>query len=242
MRHDPNWLKFMREQYPAGTRIRLESMEDSYAPISSGTEGTVKFVDDAGQIHMEWDNGRSLALIPGEDSFSKIPRPLQTLKLYMPLSVKRYEKGEWGSSEKGPTELNQRTIVSYNTSIFATILKVRMLEENERGLMKDYHENDSLNTKVHSYVFTVEQVEDRLMGVAECKIKEKLTEHELAVLKENILEQISGGFGEGLKQHPIKLDGDELYVSLWTDSKDWDIMTQDELETQGQWMGGMQFR
>lgn len=62
----------IKQSYPAGTRIKLLSMEDPYAPVPSGTKGTVAFVDDMGTIHMEWDNGRTLGLIPGEDSFVKI--------------------------------------------------------------------------------------------------------------------------------------------------------------------------
>ena len=58
-----------KEQYPPGTRLVLLSMEDPYQPVESGTRGTVKIVDDMGQIHMRWDNGRTLALVPGEDSF-----------------------------------------------------------------------------------------------------------------------------------------------------------------------------
>ena len=45
-------VKFIQEQYPPGTRIRLNSMNDPYAPISPGTEGVVDLVDDAGSIHM----------------------------------------------------------------------------------------------------------------------------------------------------------------------------------------------
>ena len=77
-------VDFIKEQYPPGTRIRLNSMDDPYAPILPGTEGEVDFVDDAGQLHMKWDNGRSLALIPGEDSFTVLPPKLTTLKLYAP--------------------------------------------------------------------------------------------------------------------------------------------------------------
>jgi hypothetical protein len=230
----------MREQYPVGTRIRLESMEDPYATIPSGTEGEIKFIDDAGQFHMKWDNGRSLALIPGVDTFSVIPQPLQMLKLYMPISVNHYEKDEWGSLEEYPTELDQGTILSYHDQILVAILKESMQEEAERGLMKYYHENDSVNSKVHSYVFTVEQVQDRLMGVAECKIKGELTAQELEMLKEDILGQASDGFGEGFEQRPIKIGDDELYVSLWTSSSDWNIMTPDEIESQSQQMGGME--
>ena len=61
----------IREQYPPGTRIRLNYMEDAHA-VPAGTEGTVFAVDDIGNIFMNWDNGRSLALIPGVDSFSVI--------------------------------------------------------------------------------------------------------------------------------------------------------------------------
>ena len=35
-----------------------------YAPILPGTEGEVDFVDDAGQLLMKWDNGRTLPLAP----------------------------------------------------------------------------------------------------------------------------------------------------------------------------------
>ena len=61
----------IRAMYPKGTRIRLGCMEDPQA-VPPGTMGTVQGVDDIGQIQMEWDNGRSLSLIPGVDDFCVI--------------------------------------------------------------------------------------------------------------------------------------------------------------------------
>ena len=52
-----------------GKRIRLtEDMDDSQ-PIRKNEEGTIKFTDGIGQIHVKWDNGRSLAVIPNVDKF-----------------------------------------------------------------------------------------------------------------------------------------------------------------------------
>lgn len=62
-------IKEIRQKYPKGTRIMLNSMDDPHHPIPSGTLGTVETVDDIGTIHMKWDNGQSLGLIVGEDSF-----------------------------------------------------------------------------------------------------------------------------------------------------------------------------
>ena len=64
-----------KKQYPAGCRVELHRMEDPWSPVPSGTKGTVVCVDDAGQLHMQWDNGRTLALVPGADSFSRIDAP-----------------------------------------------------------------------------------------------------------------------------------------------------------------------
>lgn len=61
-----------KKLYPPCTRIELLSMSDSYAPVPSGTRGTVKFVDSLGTIFPEWDNGRTLGVVLGEDSFRKL--------------------------------------------------------------------------------------------------------------------------------------------------------------------------
>ena len=58
--------------YKPGYRIELISMEDP-AGLPPGSLGYVDFVDDAGQIHMKWDSGSSLALIQNVDKFKLIP-------------------------------------------------------------------------------------------------------------------------------------------------------------------------
>lgn len=68
------YIEFIKKNYPKGTRIRLDHMEDPFAPVPAGTEGVVDSVDDAGQIHMHWDNGRTLPLIPCEDKFTVISK------------------------------------------------------------------------------------------------------------------------------------------------------------------------
>ena len=59
---DRKMVNFIREQYPPGTRIRLNSMDDPWHPIPPGMEGEVDFVDDEGQIFYEmgqWPRCRS---------------------------------------------------------------------------------------------------------------------------------------------------------------------------------------
>ena len=62
-------VKRMKDTYPPGTRIVLDIMGDDPRPIPPGTKGTVRIVDDMGTVHCDFDNGRRLGLVPGEDAF-----------------------------------------------------------------------------------------------------------------------------------------------------------------------------
>ena len=63
-------MEQLRQQYPKGTRLKLISMEDPQG-VPEGTVGEVELIDDIGQIHMKWENGSGLALIPGVDGFRR---------------------------------------------------------------------------------------------------------------------------------------------------------------------------
>lgn len=79
-------IEMMKSRYPEGTRICLDSMENDPNPIPPGTKGTVEFVDDMGTVFCKFDNGRSLGMITGEDSFHKIQEEVQTEEICEELS------------------------------------------------------------------------------------------------------------------------------------------------------------
>lgn len=67
------YLEQLRKQYPIGTKLQLISMRDEKYPILPGTIGVVTHIDDMGSIHLKWQNGSSLAIIPEVDSFRVAP-------------------------------------------------------------------------------------------------------------------------------------------------------------------------
>lgn len=67
----PKEIAEVRLNYPPGTRVELIYMDDNWA-VPSGTRGTVEYVDDAGQVHPIWDNGRTLAIVPQVDKFRRL--------------------------------------------------------------------------------------------------------------------------------------------------------------------------
>jgi hypothetical protein len=60
--------QFFNEKYLIGKRIKMIYMDDPY-PIEPNTMGTIKYVDGMGQYRVQWDNGRTLSVIPNEDKF-----------------------------------------------------------------------------------------------------------------------------------------------------------------------------
>lgn len=235
------WLRFMREQYPVGSTIVLREMKDAYHPVPPGTKGVLTGIDDIGTFHVNWSTGSSLGVVLGEDSFSVIPPEPQTLKLYMPLHAELIPSASY-DYDREPEYIDSRELCAYEDSVLAAILKERMPDVQERGLMEYYGEDDSLNQKVKSYVFTVEEHGGKLWGVCECKVIGELTAEEMELLKGSATGQASDGLGEGFEQRPIQTSNGELYVSLWSSDDNWSMMTEDEFQAQlgqGMTMGGI---
>ena len=63
-----------------GKRIKLISMGNDPRtgkpdpnPVKPGTEGVVVKVDDLGTMHVKWDDGRTLGIVPEVDKFTVLP-------------------------------------------------------------------------------------------------------------------------------------------------------------------------
>ena len=53
-------------------RVRLIHTSDKYTELKAGDEGTVSLVDDMGTVHVDWDKGSNLGLLPGVDTWENI--------------------------------------------------------------------------------------------------------------------------------------------------------------------------
>ena len=66
------FVQRMKDNYPPGTRLVLLQMGDDPRPVEPNTKCTFMTVDDMGTLHCDFDNGRQLGLVPGEDSFRRL--------------------------------------------------------------------------------------------------------------------------------------------------------------------------
>ena len=66
-----NELDRIRREYPVGTIIEIQKMDDPQAP-PVGTLGEVIGVDDLGDLELLWSTGSSLKVILSEDRIRKV--------------------------------------------------------------------------------------------------------------------------------------------------------------------------
>lgn len=52
-----------------GDRVRLVHIGDPHTRLTPGTEGTVSFIDGLCTIHVHWDDGSHLSLVPDQDDW-----------------------------------------------------------------------------------------------------------------------------------------------------------------------------
>ena len=116
---DRNTVERVRKEYPAGTRVILEQMEDPQGP-PVGTMGTVLGVDDTGSLLMKWDNGSGLNVVYGEDRVTKM---IMTEKVFKALMRIR----DSGATNMFDTNMVQR--LAYDADEFEL---VNYIEEHKK--------------------------------------------------------------------------------------------------------------
>lgn len=222
----PNeWLDFLREQFPKGSRIRLRS--HSKYTLEPGILGTLDRITDDGEFCVTWVDGRHTELTLGKDRFSVLPAEFQTLKLYMPLTADIYERSESGDSEEELYDQDGSHLIEYKDIIAAALSESSEPEEKERGIMHWYDEDTPVDIKVHSVFFDVEERDNCLWGVAECRVTGSLIYAELEELKRYITEHAMNGWGLMFSLRDIQLDNGKMNVYLWNVG-DWSIQTEQE--------------
>jgi len=114
-----------KEQFPKGTRVKLIFMDDDFTELKEGDLGTVSSVDDIGNIHVDWDNGSKLALVPGIDKFETILSE-DTRDTNNFIELKEYFKENYGY-----IELPSDNIIKQFSSNYSPV-------EKAADLMSDY--------------------------------------------------------------------------------------------------------
>ena len=109
----------VRKEYPKGTRVILERMEDPQAP-PIGTMGTVIGVDDAADILVDWDNGGSLNVVYGEDRVKKM---IMTDKVFRAIMRIRAE------GKTNMLDLNMIQRLAYDAGEYELVMYI---EENRK--------------------------------------------------------------------------------------------------------------
>ena len=64
-------VEVLRKQYPEGCVVELVNMDDQGGP-PKGTKGTMVHVDGIGTIHVVWENGSTLGVVPGIDMVRRL--------------------------------------------------------------------------------------------------------------------------------------------------------------------------
>jgi hypothetical protein len=126
--------------------------------------------------------------------------------------------------------------------------RIRAAIENDikRGgdtdLAEYFHGSPSLQSKLVSVQFDVENIRNEIFGCVHVDTTEPLTDEEKEEIRDFCTGQASDGFGEGFEQRPIKTEDGNLHISFWDSDEDWFLLDDDEFEAHlgGQYMGGIE--
>ena len=121
------WIEDNKRMDPhakVGMRVRLINMDDPHG-VDEGMEGTIQKIDGLGTLHVKWDDGSTLGLIPMEDEYDLLP-PLDDQIGYEDL------QSLFGENKKQP--LTTKIKRDFKSEVGRSGLKIKTEDTNKKGV------------------------------------------------------------------------------------------------------------
>jgi len=144
------------------------------------------------------------------------------LSLYFPLT------GNIDEGDGNPFTVGDSFLYDYRYAIDELIEEYQ--DRDVEGILDYFNGNAGAKAKLVSMEWTTEVVDGTLFGKVDIRLREELTDEELASVKDWIEGQNSDGAFECLEDHPIDSEDGKLSISLWHGGDDYFIFTRDELD------------
>lgn len=218
--------------------VRMFSGNESLADVNQAVWAVLK-ADEAIKTELEQN------II--NDQYDSVPELLKDIE-EMALSVGKYSesfyfplKGMLDEDEyEDYYEIDNMFLLEYKDDIQEAVECYQSIDD----MVQFFKRSDSVKEKLASIVWSVDEVDGKLYGRVNVRLKEPLTEGETEILKEWINGQNSDGLGEGFEQRAVEIEEGDLYVSFWHSGDDYFVYSQEEMdayihEQREMRMGGM---
>lgn len=218
--------------------VRMFSGNESLADVNQAVWAVLK-ADEAIKTELEQN------II--NDQYDSVPELLKDIE-EMTVSAGKYSesfyfplKGMLDEDEyEDYYEIDNMFLLEYKDDIQEAVECYQSIDD----MVQFFKRSDSVKKKLASIVWSVDELDGKLYGHVNVRLKESLTEGETEILKEWITGQNSDGLGEGFEQRAVEIEEGDLYVSFWHSGDDYFVYSQEEMdayihEQREMRMGGM---
>lgn len=211
--------------------VRMFSETDSLADVNTAIWAVLK-ADEVIKTELEQniihDQYASVQKLLKDIEEMTISAGKYTESFYFPLKGMLDEDDEGEEYEYDePYEIGNSFLHSYR-------YEIRDAVERDQSDIEDmtqfFKQSESVKEKLVSIVWTVDEVDEKLYGCVNVRLKEPLTKEETEILKDWISGQNSDGYGEGFEQRAIEVEEGDLYVSFWHSGDDYFVYSQEEMD------------
>ena len=119
------WDKTVDPMAKVGMRVRLIQMVDDPNPIDDKLEGTIDSIDDLGTLHVNWDDGRRLGIVPEIDKYELLPSSDEQIDLEDMIESFATDKSKINKSMPTPTVRNSKLAIKFRSELKKTKPKVK---------------------------------------------------------------------------------------------------------------------